>query len=164
MPDLSIRAAAAQLGISHTALRKRIGHGRVTWPPSSLAALQAEWEANKDVAQQQRGTAKSTSAPSALRPALPPGIPTQAVSNAREAALKVEERALKIAQKKGMLLDAARVNAYIGGMILRAAEVLDRLPDELADRLAQMSDPVACKELLRSELARARFELAEYRA
>ncbi|MCC6860865.1 MAG: hypothetical protein IT158_20020 [Bryobacterales bacterium] len=81
----------------------------------------------------------------------------------KEVAL-AELRELQVRREKGELLDAAKVNNYIGGMILRAAEILDRLPDELADRLAYLTDPVACKDLLRSELNRARDQLAEYRA
>ena len=159
---LSIRKASEQLGISHTALRKRIGHGKVTWPPASMASLRAEWEQNKDVLQQQRGAPKPE-AVTALRPTMPANVPPLVVSQAKEAALKAEERALKIAQKKSMLFDAVKVNGYISGMIIRAADILDRLPDELADRLAQMTEPNECKRLLATEIGRARAELAEYR-
>jgi len=81
----------------------------------------------------------------------------------KECAL-AELREMEVRKRRGDLVELTPVNAYIGGIILRAAEVLDRIPDELADRLAQTSDPVACKELLRRELNRARGELAEYRS
>jgi hypothetical protein len=65
---------------------------------------------------------------------------------------------------EGKLADVGKVNAWVAGMIIRAATILDRLPDELADRLSQMTDPVEIKSLLARELSRARTELAEYRA
>jgi hypothetical protein len=61
------------------------------------------------------------------------------------------------------LVDVAKVNAHVAGMITRAAGILDRIPAELGDRLSQISDPIACRALLKGEIDRARNELAEYR-
>jgi len=64
---------------------------------------------------------------------------------------------------EGKLVEVAKVNAYVAGMIIRAKTILASIQDELADRLAQEIDPVACKALLKREHNRALAELAEYR-
>ena len=70
---------------------------------------------------------------------------------------------LALAKLRGDLVDVAKVNAHVAGMITRAAGILDRIPAELGDRLAQISNPIECQKLLKAELDRARNELAEYR-
>jgi phage terminase Nu1 subunit (DNA packaging protein) len=78
--------------------------------------------------------------------------------------VRLERESLALAMARGDLVDVARVNAFVAGMITRAAGILDRIPAELGDRLAQISDPIACRALLKAEIDRARNELAEYRA
>ena len=101
---ISFRSAAAQLGISHVALQKRVKHGKVTWPPVSMEAMAAEWEANKDAVQQQRG-ARITGKPLDQQ-TLPLDTPSLSVSQAREAALRVEERQFKLAMRRREVLRA----------------------------------------------------------
>ena len=77
--------------------------------------------------------------------------------------VRLERESLALAKLRGDLVDLGAVNAWVAGMITRAAGILDRIPAELGDRLAQISDPIACQALLKAEIDRARNELAEYR-
>ena len=78
--------------------------------------------------------------------------------------VRLERESLALAKLRGDLVDLGAVNAWVAGMITRAAGILDRIPAELGDRLAQISDPIACQKLLKAEIDRARHELAEYRS
>jgi hypothetical protein len=78
--------------------------------------------------------------------------------------VRLERENLVLAKLRGDLVDLAAVNAWVAGMITRAAGILDRIPAELGDRLSQISDPIACQKLLKAEIDRARNELAEYRS
>jgi len=71
-------------------------------------------------------------------------------------------RELEVAQKRGELLPASEVNAFISGMIIRARDILLRIAPELRDRLATCSDAVECERLIDDEVRRALRELAEY--
>lgn len=75
---------------------------------------------------------------------------------------QVLTRRLARKQKELGLIEFSKVNAWVAGMILRAASILDRIPDELSDRLAQQTDPIEVKKLLKTDIDRARRELAEY--
>jgi hypothetical protein len=77
--------------------------------------------------------------------------------------VRLERENLALAKLRGDLVDVAKVNGFVAGMIVRAAGILDRIPAELGDRLSQISDPIACQKLLKTEIDRARHELAEYR-
>jgi hypothetical protein len=48
-------------------------------------------------------------------------------------------------------------------MIIRSREILTRMPAQFKDRLAQLSDPAACEELITGEIERALSELQEFR-
>jgi hypothetical protein len=77
---------------------------------------------------------------------------------------RIKKERLSNRERDHSLVDLAKVNAWVAGMITRAAGILDRIPAELGDRLAQISDPIACQKLLKAEIDRARHELAEYRS
>jgi hypothetical protein len=76
---------------------------------------------------------------------------------------RIKKERLSNRERELSLVDLAKVNAFVAGMITRAAGILDRIPAELGDRLSQISDPIACRALLKAEIDRARHELAEYR-
>ena len=162
--NFSIRQAAEQLGISHTALRKRIGAGKVTWPAVSIESLKAEWERNRDTNHPPPITRvpAPTEAPSALRPTLPPGVPSQAISSAREAALRVEERAFRVAQRKGILLDSGEVRASWSGMISVARNRLLLVPEQVCDAVAAEADPIRCREIVAGAIYDALSSLKNY--
>jgi phage terminase Nu1 subunit (DNA packaging protein) len=90
-------------------------------------------------------------------------LTTQAHETWRWTKEKADLAELERKRLQESLWPAEKVNTWNGGMIMKAAEILDRIPVELADRLAQQSDPAACCALLKRELDRARFQLAEYR-
>ena len=66
-------------------------------------------------------------------------------------------------ERRGELRPIAAVNAYVSGMIIEARDILLRIAPELADKLAQQSDPVKCRELIENEVNEALRKLAEYR-
>lgn len=70
-------------------------------------------------------------------------------------------RELEYAQKSGELYPKVQVNQWIVGMIGRATARLGRIPNEVADRLVVMTDPVEVRELLESEIRQALKELRE---
>jgi predicted DNA-binding transcriptional regulator AlpA len=83
-----------------------------------------------------------------------------------EAALlkeRIKKERLSNDAREHSLVDLGKVNAFVCGMITRAAGILDRIPAELGDRLAQISNPIECQKLLKAELDRARHELAVFR-
>jgi phage terminase Nu1 subunit (DNA packaging protein) len=96
-------------------------------------------------------------------PADPSSDPCKADLERALLAERVKKERMSNAAQERSLVDVAKVNAWVAGMITRAAGILDRIPAELGDRLAQISDPIACQKLLKGELDRARNELAQYR-
>jgi len=69
---------------------------------------------------------------------------------------------LTLAQKEGRLLDAERVRQAVCDMIIAARSKLLVIGAELADKLAAISDPVRCRELIDERIHAALDELAEY--
>jgi hypothetical protein len=81
----------------------------------------------------------------------------------KETAL-AELRELELAKARGEVAPTKEINQYVATMILRAREILLRMPAELSDRVAQTSDPIECKRLLEAEIHRALRQLAEFTA
>jgi hypothetical protein len=75
---------------------------------------------------------------------------------------RIKKECLSNDARECSLVDLGKVNAWVAGMITRAAGILDRIPAELGDRLAQISNPIECQKLLKAELDRARNELAKF--
>ncbi len=70
---------------------------------------------------------------------------------------------VKLAVQRGELVDLAEINAFVAGMIIRAREILMRMPGEMRDRLARETDAVKVGEMLDKEIRRALGQLAEYK-
>ena len=103
------------------------------------------------------------SAPPAKAPASP-GSESRADLEHELLRERIKKERLANKERDHSLVDLSKVNAWVAGMITRAAGILDRIPAELGDRLSQISDPIACQKLLKAEIDRARHELAQYRA
>jgi hypothetical protein len=161
--------------LRHADFRAAVERGR---SKGKIAALQGQFraaQAGRTTAVKSLSAALDTPLPETdefepigddLADALPeePAGPDFQKSRAAKEQYLAELRRLELEQKQGDLVQLAVVNAWVAGMIIRAATILDRIPDEFADRLSQETDPVVIRDLLRTELGRARNELAEYRA
>ena len=63
----------------------------------------------------------------------------------------------------GKLLDAEAVRAAVAGMVIAARTKFLVIGNELADKLAATSDPIACRELV-ERICEALEEFSEYPA
>jgi hypothetical protein len=70
--------------------------------------------------------------------------------------------ALEVRRLEKRLLDSDEVSGAWSGMIVAAKAKLLVLGDELADRLAAESNPVACREMVDRKIHEALSDLAEY--
>lgn len=81
----------------------------------------------------------------------------------RREAAEARLKELEVGEREGSLLPAEEVRDAVNGMILHARETLLRIGAELQDRLAAMTDPVACGELVDAEIRRALTQLSQYK-
>lgn len=87
---------------------------------------------------------------------------TEAEARRRKEIALAELHELRLGERRGELRPIAAINAYISGMIIEARDILLRIAPELADKLAQESDPIKCRELIEVEVKQALRKLAEY--
>jgi hypothetical protein len=159
---LGLRPAAVKLGISHVALLKAAKAGRVQRGEDGLFDVEACVEALKT--NSHPGKQASARAQQQEKPAPEAGDRSYNEACTQEKWLAVEERKLKLAQRRGELVGIAEINAYVAGMIIRARDILLRIGPELRDRLSQETDPVRCEEWVAAEVNRSLAELAEFRS
>lgn len=158
---LSLRATAKQLGITHPALIKAVRDGRVA--QGKDGRFDAD-QARKQLAANSHPKKRSKQATTAGEREPEPDDKDSIAEAAR--LLEWEKlRKARIANEErlNLLVPLAPVNAWVAGMILRAKEVLFRIPKKLRDRIAQTTDPVACEQMLLDEVNKAVSELAEYK-
>ena len=183
---ISQAALSRTLGCSRSSVSKMVSRGlpvredgqidravALKWIVNSSSGAGGGWDADHGrVSLRERAQAildgapvKSApvSAPPAKAPASQSSDPSRADLEKSLLAERVKKERMSNAAQERSLVDIAKVNGWVAGMITRAAGILDRIPAELGDRLAQISDPIACRALLKAELDRARNELAEYR-
>lgn len=174
----SIRALAQVLGLSHTMLNRHFKAGKFQEEPGggfNVEKVRDALKRNTDASHPSKISTPEPPAPRQVAPIPPepsePRIGGQLSDHekynkarAHREFWNAKKAELEHKVRSGEVVEVAKVNAWVAGMIILAATVLDRIPDEMADRLAQESDPVVIKDLLRKEVTRARNELAEYRA
>jgi hypothetical protein len=78
----------------------------------------------------------------------------------KESAL-ADERELRVAERRGALIPIAAVNAWYAAQIVKARDLLLRLPAELRDQFDVLSGP-ECERLLDGELRRILHGLTEF--
>jgi len=127
----SIRSAAKQLGVSHPTLLDRIKRGKVTWPPVSIEALKREWDQNKNSLQSRR--ANPAPAPAAGEDES--GIPSQAVSERKLAAIKSQNADLDLRKKQGKLIDVTEVEKHWAQVGIQLRNTVMGIPAQLVNRL-----------------------------
>jgi hypothetical protein len=75
---------------------------------------------------------------------------------------KADREALDRQALEGALLKRDEVRAAVSSMISAAKSKFLTVGDELCDRLAATSDPIACREMVDARIHQALSELAEY--
>lgn len=169
---LGLRAAAKELKISHVALLKAFKNGRVhkladgTFDVDECRrAIELKSHPGKQRAARSQQT-KSAAFPAADVRQEVASEPESGTSYSEAVRVKewirVEKEKLNLARQRGELAPIVEINAWAAGMIIRARDILLRIPPELRDKLAQEDDPVRCEELLVAEIHRSLGELAEY--
>ena len=140
-----VSALARKAGISITTASRKLGAGM------SEADIIREADEYRD--KQQRQTKNATTAGE-----------TKWEAECRKERALADLRELELATKRGEFVEAEKVNAWIAGMIIKARDVLLRMPAELQDRLAQESDPANVRQLLDEEIRRALNCLGAYKS
>ena len=170
---VGLRAAAKELKISHVALLKAFKNGRVKKLEDGSfdvekcrRALELNSHPGKQAAarsQQTKAEPTTSTTDARLEGAGEPesGASYTEALRVREW-IRVEKEKLNLARQRAELAAIVEINAWIAGMIMRARDILLRIPPELRDKLAQEDDPVRCEELLMEEIHRSLRELAEY--
>ena len=88
------------------------------------------------------------------------GLPSYLESKTARAAYEAKLSQLECRKREGALLDAEEVRAAVAGMVIDFRAKILVIGDELGDRLAGMSDSIACRTLLDERLAQALEELS----
>jgi hypothetical protein len=164
---------AAQIGISKQAAYKRLKSGKVTLNSRGLIDTEsaaAQWEANKDVRQWQRGAPKQSARASHELLAgekgqtYAPPEDRASFSEAQRARewLRVKREKLAVEVIEGKLVDVAEVEAAWSAMILTARNRLLLLPDKVAPRIAAVSDVQECRAIVDYEIREALTALSEH--
>jgi len=173
MPDVTVPQWAAQIGISKQAAYKRLKSGKVKLNSRGLIDIEsaaAQWEANKDVRQWQRGAPKrSARASHELRSGesgrtYAPPEDRASFSEAQRARewLRVKREKLAVEVIEGKLVNVADVEAAWSAMILTARNRLLLLPDKVAPRIAAVSDVQECRAVVDYEIREALTALSEH--
>ena len=156
---------ASALGISRQRVYAMVREGKIRRERDGKfdrAKVQAALAANLDTRQE----APSRGANGAAQPFLMPQAPvkgTLAHAQLMHEQAKAARAALEAQRLEGRMVDVAKVNAWMAGVIVRARDILQRVGPELQDRLSQTSDPHACGALVTNEIIRALRQLSEYR-
>jgi|SRR6185369_10499942 len=126
------------------------------------------WHERTSVAKQRKQRTRQQSAASCVPAGTSRGEPDGEdksffEAQRREAWIKVQDREIDLAKKKGSVVELAAINDWALGMIKKCKEELLRIGPELRDRLAQEADPTACEQLVMQRIKRALHALAEYK-
>jgi hypothetical protein len=170
MPDVTVPQWAAQIGISKQAAYKRLKSGKVKLNSRGLIDTEsaaAQWEANKDARQWQRGASARAShelrSGESGRTYAPPED-RASFSEAQRARewLRVKREKLAVELIEGKLVAVVEVEAAWSAMILTARNRLLLLPDKVAPRIAAVSDVQECRAIVDREIREALTALSEH--
>lgn len=126
---------------------------------SGSAPTDAPVTPSKPVAGKVNGNGRGSG--SGHSPAEPVQPETYAQAELRKMKAFADERELKVEQMRGSLVPPSQVNLWFGQQIVKARDVLFRIPAEFRDRLSVEDDPLKCEKMLMDELVRAVAELRE---
>ena len=156
----------AALGISKARLNELARQGRIPrgakrgdW---DLAAVRAALGRNIDALHKERQAAAAPAFDQPPPPAMDVPRGSLAAAQLVKAQADAKRAALEVRRLEKRLLDSDEVSGAWSGMIVAAKAKLLVLGDELADRLAAESNPVACREMVDRKIHEALSDLAEY--
>ena len=163
----------AELGISRARLNELARKGKVSkvrrgrW---NVAAVRLALGRNLDSRQASPARDSAAAAPPTRMPVFdqvpPPAmdVPRGSLAAAQlvKAQADAKRAALEVRRLEKRLLDRDEVADAWSGMIAAAKAKLLVIGDELADRLAAESNPVACREMVDKKVYEALAALAEY--
>lgn len=164
MADVTVPQWAAQIGISKQAAYKRLKSGKVKLNSRGLIDTEsaaAQWKANQDAWQRQRGAPKQSArasheyAPSRDRASL------SEAQRAREW-LRVKREKLMVELIEGKVVEIAEVEAEWSAIVSAARNRLLLLPDKVAPRVAAISDVLECRAIVEYEIREALTTLSEH--
>jgi len=187
LAGLSIRGYARHRGVSHTAVRKALGAGRITPSPDGAidpVAADEQWATATNLTKPRNsvtGVPKMRRAPGA--PPKPLGVPgvedgvasqpdeggaprlvsSYAASRAAREAYLARLAKLDFEERSGKLVDADEVRAQIFGLGRRLRDTLMGIPDRLAPVLAGLTDQAVIHRLLTDEIMTSLAELSSAR-
>lgn len=150
----SQREVARRLGISHTALQKAHGAGRIAPEPGGgwdVEKVRAQLAASSDPARRSpviAAAAQVAAAPPAASPRTLPAVPAEPLGspaaggssfhNARTAneVLKAQERKLRLEERRGQLVDKARALLLVHRLAKEERDAVLAWPARIAAELA----------------------------
>jgi hypothetical protein len=162
---LGLRAAARELKISHVALLKAESDGRV---PARIGGkfdvelCRAALAANTNPGKSKSARAQQNRPHDPDTQGIEPSGDTLAEASRLHEWEKVRALKLKTDREEGRLVELSVINAFVAGMIMKARDELVRIGAELADSLAQTSDPVKCRALVDDRINQALFNLKTF--
>lgn len=84
----------------------------------------------------------------------PTSMETYQQAELRKMIAAADDLQLKNEQRRGLMTPTVQVNAWFGGVIVRARDILIRIED-LGDKLAACDEAAECRRMIREEVVRA---------
>jgi hypothetical protein len=153
---ISQREAARRLGVNLSAVQKRLRAKTISGLPDGKLdwqTVEREWVQNRDASKVRKTMRAAVEADN--------GSYLAAKTQREYVRLKLDD--LELARKRGELAPVGEINAWVSGMIIRARDILLRMPGDLKDRMAQQTNAHECEALMMQEVHRPLNELAEFR-
>jgi hypothetical protein len=170
---LSAREAAKALGVTHPTLLRAAKSGRITRENDGTYDVEKVGRQLAQTLNLAKSRKRKEPRLEVVRDLVHPPVHKESQPNGanrtfaeaqrRREWLRVKRDELALARERSELAPIGEINAWVAGMIIRAKEILMRMPGELKDRLAQQSNPHECERLMMGEVLRALNELAEFR-
>lgn len=178
---LSIREYAKLVGVSHTAVLKRVRSGKLPTVNGRIdpEAAGAAWEQNQDpdaalreqsaarTRASKRADSRPPAAPAAQSfrkpPAAQPGPLEDFLGNkAKREFVRLQKETLELGRIRGKLLDVDEVKKAVGAMIIAAHSTLLAIPPKVAPKLSAETDPLKCQDIVEAAIHEALAKLKEF--
>jgi hypothetical protein len=165
-PEITAALGISKVRLNELARKGKIPRGakRGEW---DLDAVRQALARNMDAIHKDRQAAAAPPTRTPVFDQVPPpamDVPRGSLAAAQlvKAQADAKRAALEVRRLEKRLLDSDEVSGAWSGMIVAAKAKLLVLGDELADRLAAESNPVACREMVDRKIHEALSDLAEY--
>jgi hypothetical protein len=171
---MTSREIGAELGVSHTAINKAARKGRIPREPDGsfdLEKVRAVWDVNVDHRQRRPSVEPKPAVQPAEKLRKGPGKSSSKAdpeslyeATRRTQWLKVLEKELDLAKRKGEVMLVAEVEKLIANMISSARGRLLLLANEVAPRVAVITSVLECQAIIDNEVRKALSALSETNA